>query len=266
MTVYIKDKPEWFRQAAESMLRQTIIPDEFLLIEDGPITSLLTKEIDDLIKNNKTNTRIIIDSLSSNMGAGPARQRGVELASNEHLAFLDADDISINNRIEKQMNVMNEKEVDFVGSNVYEFKDFIDNIVSTVIMPEKNEDIVRFAKKRCPARQSGSFVKKTSIINAGGYVDSPLTEDWHLYIRMMKNNSRFFNIQECLTYVRVGDDFYSRRGGIKYLRKIISFKKWLLNVGYINNIEYLKTSFPSIIVCLMPNSLRDFVYRKLLRN
>lgn len=265
MTVYKKDKPEWFKEAAESMLMQSVSPDEFILIKDGPISKELEKEIINTLLKNKRNIKVLIHEFKENMGAGIARQKAVELVSNEYLAFLDSDDISIIDRVEKQLNIFANNDVDFVGSNVYEFQNDISNIVSKVIMPETNKEVIQFAKKRCPARQSGSMIKKSSIINAGGYIDSPLTEDWHLYIRMILNNSKFYNLQDFLTYVRVGDDFYSRRGGTKYLKKIVSFKKWLLEIKYINIFEFLITSIPSILVCLMPNSLRDYVYRTFLR-
>ena len=74
-----------------------------------------------------------------------------------------------------------------------------------------------------------------------------------------------YNIQEFLTYMRVNEDYYKRRGGIKYLKSIYRFKREQYKIGYINYFQFLKTFVPHAVVCLMPNSLRDLVYRKLLR-
>ena len=65
--------------------------------------------------------------------------------------------------------------------------------------------------------------------------------------------------------MRISQDFYKRRGGIKYLKSILKFKKEQLHTGYFTKKEYLISSIPHIIVCLLPNFLRDFIYRKLLR-
>ena len=38
MSVYAKDNPEWFKQAIDSLLNQTIQPDEIVVVADGPLT------------------------------------------------------------------------------------------------------------------------------------------------------------------------------------------------------------------------------------
>ncbi|MDY4403302.1 hypothetical protein [Blautia sp.] len=42
MSVYYKEKPEWLRISIDSMLSQTVKPDEFIIVKDG----VLTKELD----------------------------------------------------------------------------------------------------------------------------------------------------------------------------------------------------------------------------
>ena len=47
MSVYYKEKPEWLNFSIESMFNQTVLPDEFVLIEDGP----LTKELNEVVES-----------------------------------------------------------------------------------------------------------------------------------------------------------------------------------------------------------------------
>ncbi len=78
-------KPEYFKQAVESVINQTRKPDEIIIIDDGsdkPIIEDFTSSIDiKIIRNEK------------NMGIGFSRQRGVEEATGDYIAFLSSDDI-----------------------------------------------------------------------------------------------------------------------------------------------------------------------------
>ena len=65
--------------------------------------------------------------------------------------------------------------------------------------------------------------------------------------------------------MRISKDFYKRRGGIKYLKSINKFKKEQVKVGYFTKLEYFKSIIPHAIVCLMPNFMRDIIYKKFLR-
>ena len=86
-----------------------------------------------------------------------------------------------------------------------------------------------------------------------------------MWLRMIRNNCICYNIQDVLVYMRIGADFYKRRGGSKYFKSIKKFKKEQLENGYFTKLEYYKSVIPHAIVCYMPNNLRDLVYRKLLR-
>lgn len=80
------------------------------------------------------------------------------------------------------------------------------------------------------------------------------------------NNCKFYTYQEILYYIRTSEDFFKRRGGIKYLKPILSFKYKYYKKGYFSLWQYLKTATSSFLVALMPNKLRTYVYKKFLRN
>ena len=50
MSVYFKENPEWLDYSIDSMMKQTVIPDEFVLVEDGPLTNKLEEVIDKYVK------------------------------------------------------------------------------------------------------------------------------------------------------------------------------------------------------------------------
>jgi len=264
MSVYYKENPEWFANSINSMLNQTIKPSEFVIVEDGPLTKALDDVILKVIADSPGLFKII--KINKNGGLGPALKLGVDNCTKTYIARMDSDDYCSPNRIQKELDVLlKNPELGAVGTNVIEFIDTPNNCISKVILPENHEDIVDFSKKRNPFRHPSMMFKKSEIIKAGNYREYYLFEDYDMWVRMIRNGCKCYNIQEYLTYMRINKDFYKRRGGLKYLNSIHKFKKEQYKVGYINYFEYLKTFLPHAIVCLLPNTIRDLVYRKLLR-
>lgn len=264
MSVYHKENPTWFDESIKSMFEQTIKPNEFVLVDDGP----LTKELYDVVEKYKTKypKEFKVVAIEKNVGLGPALKKGVEECSNEYIARMDSDDFSMPKRIEKEFEIFEKyPDIGMVGTNVSEFIDSIDNVVCDVILPETNEDIIKFSKSRNPFRHPSVMFKKSAVVNAGNYREYYLCEDYDMWLRMIRNNCNCYNIQENLVYMRISDDFYKRRGGIKYLKSINKFKKEQMTLGYFTKMEYLKSIIPHAIVCLMPNFMRDLIYKKLLR-
>ena len=264
MSVYYKENAKWFEESIQSMFMQTIQPKEFVLVEDGK----LTEELENVVKKYKKKypKTMKVVKLDANVGLGPALQRGVKECSCEYIARMDSDDYSVPNRIEKEFEIFEkDSTIGMVGSNVSEFIDNIQNVICNVVLPEKDEDIIKFSKKRNPFRHPSIMFKKSEVIKAGNYREYYLCEDYDMWLRMIRNNCKCYNIQDNLVYMRISDDFYKRRGGIKYLKSINKFKKEQMTLGYFTKMEYLKSIIPNAIVCLMPNFMRDFVYRKMLR-
>ena len=84
---------------------------------------------------------------------------------------MDADDISVPERFEKQLTVFeNDKKLSVVGGNISEFIDNTENTVGSRIVPKKDAEIKEYIKKRCPMNQVTVMFKKTDVNNVGGYI------------------------------------------------------------------------------------------------
>ena len=266
MSVYNKESADSLRESMDSVFNQTIICNEFVLIEDGP----LTDELDSLIEKykKKYNSILKIIKLEKNVGLGLALNRGITECRNELIARFDSDDISVKDRCEKQLReFVNNPNLDLIGSNHIEFVDSIKNKESYTYknLPCSNEEIKKYARKRNPFSHSAVMYKKSKVLEAGNYRSYYYVEDYDLWVRMIKNNCVCQNINEYLSYVKVSEDLYKRRGGIKYLKSLMKFKNEQLKTGFYSFGDYIKSSFAHIVVCLMPGSLRQLVYKKLLR-
>ncbi len=263
MSVYIKENPSYFRESIESVLNQTVRPDEFVIVCDGP----LTKELDEVIEEycSRDAGLFNIIRLSENVGLGMALRRGIMECHNDIIARMDSDDISCPDRMQRQLAAMQENDADIVSAAVCEFAKSPDNIISSRSLPESNEQIQKFSRRRNPFNHPAVMYRRKSVIDAGNYQRFDLFEDYYLWIRMLKNGCRGYNIQEPLVYMRAGEQMYSRRGGIKYAGLVIRFRTYMFKSGYSNITDYIITAGGHIFVALIPTKLRKMFYERVLR-
>ena len=265
ISIYSKVDPDDLATSINSILNQTFRTNEFILIKDGKLTKQQEDILEPIVKENKDIFKIY--EFEENKGAGQAYNKGLEMCTNKWAAIMDSDDFAVADKFEKQMTYLStHSDIDAIGTNAVEFLNDIDNVVSTRIMPETNEEIIKFGHGRCPMIQPTVVFKVDSVKKAGSYQHSPLTEDFDLYIRMIMNNCKFYTYQEVLYYIRTSDNFFKRRGGLKYLKPILSFKYKYFKKGYFSFLQFSKTAFSSFIVAMMPNKVRTMVYKKFLRN
>lgn len=181
--------------------------------------------------------------LEKNQGHGNARRISLQNSSNELVALMDADDISLKNRFENQLySFICNQNLDIVGGQITEFVGTPDNIKGKRLVPKIDSDIKKYMKKRCPMNQVTVMFKKSFYEKAGGYVDWFCNEDYYLWLRMAEINGNFANVPETLVNVRISNEMSSRRGGWKYFlseaklqnymlrKKIISFPRYLYNI------------------------------------
>lgn len=262
MSLYIKEKPEYLRLAVDSMLNQTAKPDEIVLVEDGPLTEELYAVLDEYgdkitrIRNEK------------NLGLGLALNVGLRACQNELVARMDTDDISKPERCEKQLQYFEQHpETDIVGGDIAEFIGDESNIVGKRVVPQTNEEIREYMKKRCAFNHVSVMYKKASVQAAGGYQDWFWNEDYYLWIRMWLNEAVFGNTGTVLVNVRTGEEMYQRRGGKKYFKSEKGLQDYMLEHGMIGFGTYaMNVSKRFIVQEMLPNSVRGWVFRKFARS
>ncbi len=264
MCVYGGDDPSWFRCAVESVKNQSLLPNEIVIVVDGPVP----EKLDRIIKEYEKDDIFKIIRLGRNSGHGVARRVGLENCSNELVALMDADDISVSDRFEKQIARFKEDgELDIVGGNITEFVDDESNIVGKRIVPETDSEIKEYMKKRCPMNQVTVMFKKESVQDVGGYIDWFCEEDYYLWLRMALNNMKFSNVSDILVNVRVGKEMYNRRGGIRYFLSEAKLQRFMLSNKIIRFDTYLINVIERLILqVLMPNKLRGYIFQKFARS
>ena len=103
MSVYYKENPQYLKQAIDSMLNQTLKPEQFVIVEDGKLNNFLHKMV--MLYKEKYSDLFTVIELKVNVGLGMALDIGLQHCRNELVARMDSDDISLPERCEKQVKL-----------------------------------------------------------------------------------------------------------------------------------------------------------------
>ena len=263
MSLYINEKGMYFNECMQSILRQTVLPAEIIIVYDGPVSKEIKVMVDEYKRTNPGLIKTIENEY--NKGLGLALADGVVACSYELIARMDTDDIARQDRFEKQLKeFMADPALDICGSHILEFEGSISNIVAQRKVPLNHDEIVQYQKKRDGFNHVTVMFKKTSVLNAGNYQSCLLMEDTLLWANMFMNGAKGKNIDDNLVYVRIGRDMYERRGGLSYFRKYTIGRKRIYETSFISKYDYYLTLMIQFIVAVMPNKIRGMVFKKLL--
>ncbi len=264
MSVYEREKAEYLKAAIESMLNQTIKTNDFVLVCDGKLTNELEQIVNYFEKTYPFLFHII--RLSENHGLGYALNEGIKECKNNLIARMDSDDISAPDRCERQLKVFAENiNLDVVSGYVAEFETNIQQIKNIKVLPEKNEEIYLYSRRRNPINHPCVMYKKNKVLEAGSYIPFYLLEDYYLWLRMIKKNMNFYNMQTVLLYMRVNNGMYKRRGSFRYYKSIFKLRLYMKQNGLSGWKDFLITILVQFMVCLIPNHMRKIIYRTILR-
>ena len=264
MSLYIKEKPEYLDLAIESMVNQTVKPDEIVIVKDGPITKELENVLDKYDKEYPNLFNIV--GYEKNRGLGLALNYGIEHSRNELIARMDTDDISKPDRCEKQLKKFEQRsELAIVGTWVDEFYNTPNEIVSTRAVPTESDEIYEFAKKRSPFNHPTVMYRKSKVMENNGYSDLRRNQDVDLFGRMLFSGCKAENVGEALLFFRSNDDLAKRRKSWENTKSYIDTIKTFWKMGYSSFSDYLMIAIAQTGMYVMPVKLQHWVYKKFLR-
>lgn len=264
MSVYKNDNVDFFKQAMMSVIHQTLEPDEIILVIDGPVQSEMENAIKDFSKKYE---KIKVFPLERNIGLGRVLRYGIEKCSYDIIARMDSDDISVEDRFEKQMELfLKDEKLSVVGAYIDEFNEDYKKPISIRSVPINEKDINKKIKARDPLNHMTVMYRKQDVLKAGSYQDFFLVEDYYLWIRMYLLKMKFLNIPEVLVHARVDENFYLRRGGKKYFESHYQLQRFMLRKKVISKRQYIfNIIIRWIVQVIVPNTIRKKIYIKFLR-
>lgn len=211
MSVYDKEKPAYLRQSIESMLAQTVKPEQFIIVEDGPVSKELKQVISGFTDRDPALFTII--QKEHNEGLASALNTGIAAARNELVARMDSDDISLPERCEKELDAFEkDPSLDICGCQLGEFiHDDPDNVVLYRLVPTDDAAIKKFMHRRQPFNHPSVIYKKSAVLKYGGYEKLKRKEDFDLFSKMLTGGCRARNVDEVLYLYRNDEKNYKRR-------------------------------------------------------
>jgi GT2 family glycosyltransferase len=264
MSTYAGDDPDFLREAFESTVNdQTRPPAEVVLVQDGPVPPELADTIAQLADTSRVPVKHVV--MDANVGLGPALDRGLEACDHEIVARMDADDISVPDRFERQLPVV-EAGADIVGSGLLEFGSSVDEIVGRRTPPTDPDEIRRVIRFRDPFNHPTVVYRRSAVQAVGGYSDMALMEDYLLFTRMVEGGARPANLAEPLVCYRVGAGAYARRGGRQLLRSELALQRRFRDLGITTRGQYARNVAVRGGYRLVPEGLRRTAYRALIAN
>lgn len=261
-SIYAKEDPRYFMECADSVMRQTVLPDEWVIVKDGP----LTEGLESALRGLRFPRELRLLALPENVTQGPARAEGLKAAKHEWVAIMDSDDICVPERFEKQIAMIeSDPALSLAGGQVTEFTGSPGQVVAKRAVPTGHSEILRFAKRRNPFNSMTVMLKRDAALAAGNYRYFPWFEDYDLWARMIQGGAACANHPDVLVHARVGAGMYGRRRGMGYIRSEWRMQRELKELGLTNGFEFASNVAARIPIRLLPEKGLAAVYNRFAR-
>lgn len=206
MSTYKEDE-RLLRESIESILNQTYRDFEYIIILDYPDNDVHKSVIEEYALKDD---RIHFYINEKNMGLTDSLNRGLSLCHGEYIARMDADDISLPDRLERQMKYLEKNHYDLIGGiteMINENGSLLYSIKSVPTDPKKINKALCYSQ--CIAHPTWLGKKEVFEKNAG-YRHMPLCEDYDFTLRAVLNGFVISNLNEAVLKYRMTSNSISR--------------------------------------------------------
>ena len=264
MTVYHKANPADFTVAVESILNQTVKTDDFVIVCDGPLNEALDGLLAKFEAENPGVFHIV--RLKENVGIGRAANEGLQHCRHDLVARMDADDIAVPDRCEKQLRRFEENpKLQVLGGQIAEFDTDPEQPFSFRTVPEDNESIRRYARRRQPFNNMTVMYRRSTVLEVGGYRDFRRSEDYDLFLRLLHAGHEAANLPDVLVNARVDRSAYSRRASWGTLQGCARSRWYAMKIGYSSLLDVAVCVGGEFVILVSPPKMQEFIYCKFLR-
>ena len=192
----------FIERTLRSVISQTYLPEKIIVVDDGSIDGTVT-----IVNDFKKNSPVEIELFKQeNKGPNSARNVGLKNSRNEFVAFLDADDIWNNEKIEKQLAVFENSEYKDLGLVYCGYKLINENgeeINKKNIFPNlKGRVFHKLLRANLVSGSPSTVLIKRCVLEETGLFDESLkgSEDWDMWLRIAEK-FQYDYVREPLIYV-----------------------------------------------------------------
>lgn len=215
-------------KAINSILSQSFSDFELIIVNDNPDNKEMLNFFSAVYSEND---KIKIINNEKNIGLANSMNKALEIARGKYIARMDADDISHEDRLAIEYNILEMHQVDFVFSG-FAYIDENDNIINKKKYDYyKPDEIPYFLYKNNIIHHPTVMFSKKLIEKIGKYRNFPCSQDYDLWLRFSENGCRFMMIDKILLYYRIrGNSITAKKGiqqkfTIEYIQKLALERK-----------------------------------------
>lgn len=263
MSVYQGDTPEQLSAALRSVALNSVVPDDIVIVIDGPISSALHS----VLLQWSAALHLRLFPLAKNGGLGEALSYGLQHCKHDWVARFDADDLCLPHRFEAQLRFIRENPgIHAFSSPVLEFSSHLSlRNLRLRSVPVGEQQLREYAIRRNPFNHMSVVFYRPAVQAVGGYKSLPLFEDYGLWVRILLNGSRLNNMSIPCVYARAGGDMLGRRRGWRYVcleyQAMQQFRRW----GFLTVAQLWLNLGLRLPLRLLPPSLVGLFYSAALR-
>lgn len=246
-----------FSEVLNSIYGNTIKPNDLIVLIDGCINDDFKNKIKR--EQLRYNFKIL---WSDKIGLAKILNKGINEVKTTWIARMDGDDVCTSDRFEKSLEFINQG-FDLFGGQIVEKENKSKNIFLKKV-PLESKDIKKMFKFRNPFNHMTVFYKTSLALEAGGYPDLHLKEDYAFWCVLTRMNIKIGNMKDIVVKAN-SDGLYIRRGGLEYLKSEYKLQKLLIKFGFTN---YLIAAFVLLLRCgvyVLPSYFKEIVFKKFLR-
>lgn len=262
MSTYAGDRHNWLCEALESLLRQTILPKQFVVVADGLLPKShyrLISKYKKLFEDNSVSFDLL--QLPENRGLGFALKAGASICKMPYIVRMDSDDIATLTRLEELETLINEcPAISVFGAMIEEFIETPGDIKRLRKVPISHELIVKHSNFYNPMNHVTVCIKRSSLLAVGSYEPVLWHEDYFLWVKMISSGYKFYNLNQVHVNVRV-NGLNNRRSGLKYLLSEKQFAHRCVERQYWSVFNAVVYMLPRVIVRLLPKRVIGVVYQ-----
>lgn len=260
---YVEDQAVHLATALRSICEeQTRPPDQVVLVCDGALTDALDQVIEQWRRRALCMTMVNVVRLPHNQGLAEALNIGLGHCRHDLVVRMDADDVALPHRIERQVAFMAEHPEIVAASGPVEEMDGDGRILGMRKLPRGGDVLRRFARRRNPISHPAVIMRRDPVMAVGGYPRLRKAQDYGLWSRLLVGGYLLANDDEVTLRMRTGNSLLQRRG-VRYLRHELSLLRYQYRIGFLSGYQFLENALARIVVRTAPEPLKRWMYRRL---
>ena len=261
LPVYKNDNSFYFEKTIASVMLQTFQDFIIYLGVDGPIAG----KLDEAVRECEKNKKFKVIRFQTNRGLACVLNDLISSAESDgiqYFARMDADDICVNNRFQKQFDFLQQHhEIDVVGGKIEEIDENGCYNGKSVIYPLSHDECRNFFRYRDPLAHPATFFRKRYFDKVKGYrPEYRKNQDTMLWFDGFMNGCVFANLPDTVLYFRVAKDFYGRRNGWKRAKQMV-YSRMEINKDMHYDVTANLYAVAMAFMTISPTWVKKFLYR-----